>query len=62
VSGPSGPWASYRCPVCGHTDGVQVRLPGPFRFQCSHCGAELEAKAPAADEEHLRVQVRKEPK
>lgn len=52
-------WASYRCPVCGHTDRAPFAAgAGVVRFPCSHCGAGLEADSPDPAVEHLDVRIR----
>jgi hypothetical protein len=57
----TGSWASYRCPVCSHTDRAPFPAgAGAIRFPCSHCGVGLEADSPHAAVEHLDVRVRPE--
>ena len=37
---------TYRCPVCGHSDSVEVKAGSPARrVECSYCGSELEVSA-----------------
>lgn len=58
-SDQESPWVSYRCPVCGHADGLEVRMgEGSVEFRCSHCEAPLEADRPPPGSEHLEVRVR----
>jgi transcription elongation factor Elf1 len=35
-------WHTYRCPVCGHTDEVDLAEGVSGRIDCSHCGTPLE--------------------
>ena len=35
-------WHTYRCPVCGHTDEVDLAEGAPASIACSHCGTPLE--------------------
>lgn len=35
-------WRSYRCPVCGHTEGVGMGDRETLMTRCSHCETELE--------------------
>jgi uncharacterized Zn finger protein len=50
-------WRRYRCPVCGHTDGVTMEEAGTARIRCSHCGAVLEARLESASAERVTVQI-----
>lgn len=50
-------WHSFRCPVCGHTDGTDV-VEGPSStVSCSHCGTVLEIAARAPEEASAAVKV-----
>ena len=50
-------WHTYRCPVCGHTDEVDL-VTGPVRaVTCSHCGTSLEVTARATDAAAAVVRV-----
>jgi len=53
---------TYRCPVCGHRDTVEV-VPGgpPKRTTCSYCGVSLDVLARSADAVNLDVRVAEEP-
>ena len=35
-------WHTYRCPVCGHTDEVDLEAGVVRSIECSHCGTSLE--------------------
>ena len=35
-------WHTYRCPVCGHTDEVDLAEGVAGSIDCSHCGTPLE--------------------
>jgi uncharacterized Zn finger protein len=39
---PGMGWHTYRCPVCGHTDEVDLAEGAPRSIECSHCGTALE--------------------
>jgi transcription elongation factor Elf1 len=38
-------WRSYRCPVCGHTDGVLLTGADAVLIRCSHCDTPLEVSS-----------------
>lgn len=39
----SDSFGTYRCPVCGHGDTIELaEEAGPRRVDCSYCGAALE--------------------
>ena len=42
-------WHSYRCPVCGHTDGVDLLRGQERTIDCSHCGTTLAVVVMAPD-------------
>lgn len=52
-----GTWRRYRCPVCGHNDGVIMEAAGTARIRCSHCDAPLEAHLESASAERVTVQL-----
>jgi ribosomal protein L37AE/L43A len=54
-------WHSYRCPVCGHTDEVDLDAGPPASVWCSHCHAELEVavRSPEAAAAAVRVATRR---
>ena len=41
---PEAETHSYRCPVCGHTDGVDLKAGVALRIPCSHCDTLLELR------------------
>ena len=49
-------WHSYRCPVCGHTDEVDM-TGSTGSVECSHCGTELDLEARAPYEAATTVTV-----
>ena len=55
-SGQAG-WHSYRCPVCGHTDGVDGVGESAAMLACAHCGTDLEVAARTPDEAAAVVRV-----
>jgi len=46
---------SYRCPVCGHVDGVTLRAGEPFTVACSHCRTLLELRLDVESSERVSV-------
>jgi hypothetical protein len=46
---------SYRCPVCGHADGVELRAGGVVRIPCSHCRTLLELRLNTERSERVSV-------
>lgn len=53
----TGPeWHSYRCPVCGHTDEVDMKGATGV-VACSHCGTELEVSSRSREEAAAAVKV-----
>lgn len=52
---PAG-WHSYRCPVCGHTDGVEL-AGSTGTVPCTHCATPLELVVRAPDEAQVTVRV-----
>ena len=40
-STPGDDWHTYRCPVCGHTDGVAMAGAPEATLRCSHCDTPL---------------------
>ncbi|GMV04293.1 MAG: hypothetical protein AMXMBFR53_05740 [Gemmatimonadota bacterium] len=56
--GTAGPgWHSYRCPVCGHTDEVELAGEAGGTIPCSHCGTSLDLVVRSPDEASLAVKV-----
>jgi len=47
----------YRCPVCGHTDEIDVDAGSSVPVACSHCDAELEAVVRSPEEAAAMVTV-----
>ena len=52
---PEGETHSYRCPVCGHTDGVELRAGSSVTVPCSHCGTPLELRLEVETSERVSV-------
>lgn len=50
-------WHRYRCPVCGHADGIRLREDEPLRIQCSYCDTPLEVRLSSEATERALVQV-----
>lgn len=53
---PSG-WHSYRCPVCGHADEVELADAVAETVACSHCGTSLDVSVRAPDQAPVAVKV-----
>ena len=53
---------TYRCPVCGHRDGVDVVAGAPAaRVACSYCGSLLDVSARDRDAVNVNAQVAEVP-
>jgi transcription elongation factor Elf1 len=53
---------TYRCPVCGHRDSIEVVPGAPARrTNCSYCGVLLDVSARSAGAVNLDVKVAEEP-
>jgi uncharacterized Zn finger protein len=52
---PEGETHSYRCPVCGHTDGVELKVGWPLEVPCSHCQTLLELRLDTESSERVSV-------
>lgn len=50
-------WRSYRCPVCGHTDEVEIAKGESARIPCSHCDTLLDVRLTRERAESVKVQV-----
>ncbi|MBI4409666.1 MAG: hypothetical protein HY561_08165 [Gemmatimonadetes bacterium] len=51
-------YGTYRCPVCGHRDGAEVRGDEPHALVvCSYCETPLEVWARGPDSVRFSVQV-----
>ncbi len=50
-------WHTYRCPVCGHTDEVDLVEGVPESVDCSHCGTTLEVEVLDRDAAAAGVRV-----
>ncbi len=50
-------WHRYRCPVCGHADGIHLREEAPVQIQCSYCDTPLEVRLSSDAAERASVQV-----
>jgi len=55
-TGPAG-WHSYRCPVCGHTDEVDLHDGAEGTVPCSHCATPLELLVRSPDQAAVAVKV-----
>lgn len=53
----TGGWHTYRCPVCGHTDEIQLAGGAATTLPCSHCGTALDVVLRAPDEASVAVKV-----
>lgn len=53
-------WRSYRCPVCGHADDVDVPEDEALLIRCSHCETALEVERAAGASERVSVHVASE--
>ncbi len=53
---------TYRCPVCGHRDAVELEVSRePAVIRCSYCETPLEVAPRGADSVRFAVQVAGEP-
>jgi transcription elongation factor Elf1 len=50
-------WHTYRCPVCGHADEVDLAEGVPGSIDCSHCGTPLEVEVLDRDAAAVGVKV-----
>jgi uncharacterized Zn finger protein len=50
-------WHSYRCPVCGHADEVELAGEVGRTVPCSHCATSLELRVMAPDQASVVVSV-----
>ncbi|MGD8361820.1 MAG: hypothetical protein PVJ04_10335 [Gemmatimonadota bacterium] len=57
---PEAETHSYRCPVCGHTDGVDLKAGVALKIPCSHCDTLLELRLDTDSSERVSV-VRSRP-
>lgn len=48
---------SYRCPVCGHSDSVDLVAGAPQTVSCSHCQTRLELRVNAESSDRVSVVV-----
>lgn len=55
LSGESGDWRTYRCPVCSHTDGVSLAGTESVMIRCSHCDTPLEIRRKGIDSVSVTV-------
>jgi len=60
VGGVRPQWHTYRCPVCGHTDEVDM-TGSTGHVVCTHCAThlDLESRAPDAAAAAVKVAVRR---
>ena len=55
-------YGTYRCPVCGHRDGAELRRGQPQSvISCSYCDTPLEISARGSDSVRFSVQVAEQP-
>ncbi|HSJ32047.1 MAG TPA: hypothetical protein VK933_11475, partial [Longimicrobiales bacterium] len=55
-------YGTYRCPVCGHRDAVELEADEGSRvLACSYCNTPLEVTARGPDSVRFSVQVAEEP-
>jgi phage/plasmid primase-like uncharacterized protein len=50
-------WHSYRCPVCGHTDEVELGDEPEGTHPCSHCATPLDLLVRSSDQAAVAVKV-----
>jgi len=50
-------WHSYRCPVCGHNDEVELVGGAVGMVPCSHCATPLEVAVTSPDQASVAVKV-----
>jgi len=50
-------WRTYRCPVCGHVDEVEMPSGRTLAIRCSHCEAALRVTRDPGPAERVSVQV-----
>jgi transcription elongation factor Elf1 len=48
---------TYRCPVCGHRDTVEVAAETAARVTCSYCTSVLEVRARGTDNVSLTARL-----
>jgi DNA-directed RNA polymerase subunit RPC12/RpoP len=54
-------YGTYRCPVCGHRDGVELEQGEAYRvIACTYCETPLEVWSRGADSVRFSVQVAEE--
>lgn len=53
---------TYRCPVCGHRDAVELTGQNCAIITCSYCETSLEVAARGPDSVRFSVQVANEPR
>lgn len=60
---PTATPRTYRCPVCGHSDAVEVAVGAgePFPVQCRYCETALEVRLRAEGDLRLRAVVAEPP-
>jgi transcription elongation factor Elf1 len=54
-------FGTYRCPVCGHRDGVELAADEVRLIDCSYCDTPLEISTRGPDSVRFSVQVAEEP-
>jgi len=55
-------YGTYRCPVCGHRDAIELSVDETSRvLECSYCDTALEVSAKGRGFVRLAVQVAGEP-
>lgn len=50
---------SYRCPFCGHADGIDLRPGESLHLACTHCGNLLEVRLDRGSSERVSVVLKK---
>ena len=54
---PEDETRSYRCPVCSHSDGVELRAGERVQIPCSHCRTLLELRLHTEGSERVSVVI-----
>lgn len=55
-------FGTYRCPVCGHKDGMEIDVSkAPVAIECSYCNTPLELSSRGEDSVRFSVVVAEQP-
>ena len=54
-AGEGASWRSYRCPVCGHRDGISLEGAESAVIRCTHCDTSLEVARKGLDSVKVTV-------